>query len=102
MKVILKGKERLRNVVSVNPRLGSPIGNVKRSRNRWNLAKIKNRSIFISRDGLNATNNSSSSATVYYNYRSVSAKKGFHISADFPGPVLFYFEVTLMSTQYKG
>jgi hypothetical protein len=70
--------------------------------NWWNLATIKNSRIFLSCDGLKATNNGNATANVYHNYNSVTAEKGFHISADFAGPVLYYFEVIILSKQYKG
>jgi hypothetical protein len=88
MKNFFKGKKLI-----VNP----PVGN---RANCWKPAKIKNSDIDISPNGLEAMN--TSNATVYVYYRSVSAEKGFNISADFPGPVLLYFEVTIMSAQYKG
>jgi hypothetical protein len=70
--------------------------------NCWNLATINNSNIFISANGLKATNNNNATATGYHNYRSVTAERGFYISTDFTGPVLYYFEVTIMSTAYKG
>jgi hypothetical protein len=74
--------------------------------NCWNLAKAKNKNynILLSTDGLKATINSNPNpiSTVYHNYKSVTADKAFHISADFTGPVLYYFEVTIMSASYKG
>jgi hypothetical protein len=75
--------------------------------NCWNLTtRNKNSSFYISRDGLEATSTNSSSssatATIYHNYKSVTADKGFYIFDNFAGPVLYYFEVTIMSAQYKG
>jgi hypothetical protein len=53
-------------------------------------------------DGLTANNNGNATTGIYHNYKSVTADKGFHISADFSGPVIYYFEVTIMSASYKG
>jgi hypothetical protein len=58
--------------------------------NRWNFAKI-NKNITISTDGLNATINGKG-------WQSVFAEKGFAISVDSSAPLLFYFEVTNMSS----
>jgi hypothetical protein len=61
--------------------------------NRINLAQPKN-NISISKNGLNATNKKNASR-----YETVSAKKGFGFSVDFPdNPILHYFEVTDMSS----
>jgi hypothetical protein len=72
---ILKGKN-----------LVSPIANPKG--NNWK--KTKN-SISISKDGLTATGSG---------WRSVSAEKGFIISVDISGPVIYYFEITMMSSLF--
>ena len=62
--VLLKGK-KLRNPAE----------------NRW---KITNNG--IATDGLKANSN-------VRGWRSISVEKGFAISVDFPGPILYYFEV---------
>jgi hypothetical protein len=67
--------------------MANPIGN------HWNLAKIKNSIISISTDGLNATTRNTPK------WQSVYAEKGFMISVDIPGPVLYYFEATIMPVQ---
>jgi hypothetical protein len=65
--------------------------------NRWNLATTKN-SIKISMDGLNATMSSGWLSSYTNVWHSVSAEKGFAASEDSSGPVLFYFEVTNLSS----
>jgi hypothetical protein len=63
-------------------RLVSPLANPK-----VNVWKTDN-SFSISADRLIATNNVTG-------WRSVSADKGFIISVDFSGPVMYYFELTI-------
>jgi hypothetical protein len=55
-----------------------------------------NKSISISTDGLNASNNIKLNG-----WQSVYAAKGFTISVDSSGPVVSYFEITIMSS-YKS
>jgi hypothetical protein len=81
---LFKGKKEL-----VSP-ITNPIG----IGNHWKLAKTKN-NVSISTDGLNATKNANGK------WHSIYAEKGFIIPADFSGPVLFYFEVTDMSSYKK-
>jgi hypothetical protein len=73
-----------------NEKIRNPIDN----HNHWKLAQTK-KCISISTDGLNVTSNANG-------WQSVSAEKGFNISVDFPGPgpVLYYFEITNISSPY--